>query len=426
MKREDYKIHIVGAGISGLIAAKVLEKKGYKPTVIESTSEVGGRIKTDIFEGYQLDHGFQVLLNAYPKAIEYLDFQALDLQEFLPGATIFFNGKSQTIGDPLRNLSLLFPTLLASVGSISDKLKILKLNTALKNKTLEAIFESKSVTTLEYLRDKGFSEAIISKFFKPFFSGIFLEPNLETSSRMFEFVYKMFGEGLATLPKGGIGAIPQQLKSSLTSTKFIFDTEVKAVKDEYIELANCKKIDTHFTIITSGASKLISNLKNQEQEWKSCYNLYFETNKRTVSKPIIGLVADKDALINNFFFHNSLKTKSKGNNELLSVTVVKHTNLSEDEIVRQVEQELQNYCKINVQRHLKTYHINQALPKLQNLQYDMSPTETQIKPTIFLAGDYLLNGSLNAAMISGESAANGLIMALEDGLVVENIASEYI
>ncbi|WP_295834572.1 NAD(P)-binding protein, partial [uncultured Winogradskyella sp.] len=37
MNREDYKIHIVGAGISGLIAAKTLESQGYKPVVIEAT-----------------------------------------------------------------------------------------------------------------------------------------------------------------------------------------------------------------------------------------------------------------------------------------------------------------------------------------------------------------------------------------------------
>jgi phytoene dehydrogenase-like protein len=68
MNKENYKIHIVGAGISGLVAAKVLEDKGYSPVIIEATDRVGGRIKTDIINGYQLDHGFQVLLTSYPEA----------------------------------------------------------------------------------------------------------------------------------------------------------------------------------------------------------------------------------------------------------------------------------------------------------------------------------------------------------------------
>ena len=93
MKNSNYKIHIVGAGVSGLIAATVLEKNGYAPVIIEATDRVGGRVKTDIVNGYQLDHGFQVLLTAYPAAQKYLDFESLELQKFLPGAMIFKNGK---------------------------------------------------------------------------------------------------------------------------------------------------------------------------------------------------------------------------------------------------------------------------------------------------------------------------------------------
>ena len=83
------KVHIIGAGISGLVAATVLEKNGFYPIILEATDRVGGRVKTDIVEGYQLDHGFQVLLTAYPAAQKYLDLDSLDLQKFLPGASIF-------------------------------------------------------------------------------------------------------------------------------------------------------------------------------------------------------------------------------------------------------------------------------------------------------------------------------------------------
>ena len=79
MIEKEYNIHIIGAGISGLIAAQVLENYGYAPTVIEATDRVGGRVKTDRVNGYQLDHGFQVLLSAYPAAQKYLDYEALDL-----------------------------------------------------------------------------------------------------------------------------------------------------------------------------------------------------------------------------------------------------------------------------------------------------------------------------------------------------------
>ena len=295
MQRKDYKIHIIGAGISGLIAARILEENGYQPIIIEASNSVGGRVKTDIFNNYQLDHGFQVLLEAYPNAKKYLDFDKLNLQKFLPGAYVYQNGKSKLLGDPLRNLSFALPTLLANVGSFSDKLKIFKLNNTLKQKSIADIFASESVTTLQYLKDKGFTDKIIDNFFRPFFTGIFLEPELRTSSRMFEFVYKMFGEGLATIPKSGIGAISQQLKEGLKNTTFIFNSKVVTVNDAEIILDSGKKIKTHFTIIATMPNALVPNLKNQSYSWKSCYNLYFETEERSIKKPIIGLVAHKNA-----------------------------------------------------------------------------------------------------------------------------------
>ena len=425
MKKSEYKIHIIGAGVSGLIAAQVLENHGYYPTIIETSSTVGGRVKSDIVENYTLDHGFQVLLTSYPAAKHYLNYTDLELQKFLPGATVFKNGKQETIGDPLRNFSLLFPTLFASIGNFADKTKVLKLNKILKKKKVVEIFKKDEKTTLQYLKDFGFSDAIINDFFKPFFSGIFLEPNLETSSRMFEFVYKMFGDGFAVLPKGGIQQIPNQLKSNLKNTSFLFDTSVKEVKDHEIILENNTILKSSMTIIATEASQFIANLKNQETTWKSCDTFYFETRHKVINKPLIGLISDKNALINNIFYHTNLATSTKGGKELLSVTVVKEHNLSKLDLILRVTEDLKSYCNIDTVNFLKHYHIKSALPKLDNLQYEISSTETKLKPTVFLAGDQLLNGSLNAAMISGERAAIGVIQTLEDGLIVDELTSEY-
>ena len=412
MKKEAFKIYIVGAGISGLVAAQVLENHGYHPEIIEATDRVGGRIKTDIVNGYQLDHGFQVLLTSYPVAKKYLDYNALDLQHFLPGASIFTKGKQKTIGDPFRKFSLLFPTLFSGIGNFSDKLKVLKLNSTLKKKTLDEIFAQPETTTLAHLQKLGFSDAMIAKFFKPFFSGIFLESNLETSNRMFEFIYKMFGNGFAALPKSGIEAIPKQLKSKLQHTKFHFNTKVKTVEEGKIILENGTVLESHFTIVATEASQLISNLKSQETAWKSCETLYFETSKRIINKPLIGLIADNSLLVNNIFFHHSLPTTSKGAKELLSVTIVKKHNMSPKFLIQKVQEELQQYCGITDCTFLKQYTIPKALPNLQQLQYSISPSETRLTTQTFLAGDVQLNGSLNAAMLAGEASALGVIEAL--------------
>ncbi|WP_158977894.1 NAD(P)/FAD-dependent oxidoreductase [Cellulophaga sp. L1A9] len=409
MERQEPKIYIIGAGISGLIAATVLEQSGFSPVILEASDRVGGRVKTDIVQGYQLDHGFQVVLTAYPAAQKYLDFKALELQKFLPGAAIFKNGNQKVLGDPLRDMTLLFPTLFSGIGTFSDKLLTLKLNRELNKKSLLALFSEEEQTTLSYLKGLGFSKEMIADFFMPFFSGIFLENKLDTPSSMFKFVYKMFGEGYAALPKAGIGAIPQQLSEKLTRTTFKFNTKVKAIKDTQIELGDGAQLESDFTIVATEASPLISRLRNQKTLWKSCYTLYFEVEKRVIHKALIGLIPNQGSVINNIFYHTSLKTNTTSNKELLSVSVIDNQNLTDKALIEKVELELKEYCNIEDTSFLKLYHIPAALPNLDHLRYEMTPSETRLTSSIFLAGDTQLNGSLNAAMISGERAALAVI-----------------
>ena len=417
MDSKNQKVHIVGAGVSGLIAARILEEYGLSPIVLEATDKAGGRVKTDLVEGFQLDHGFQVLLSSYAAAKKYLDYDALKLQEFKSGSCIFINGKKKFIGDPLRDSSILFSTLFSGIGSFSDKLKILKLNKSLKKKSIPEIFSSKETTTLEYLNNLGFSKAIIHKFFQPFFTGIFLETDLKTSSRMFEFVFKMFGDGPAFIPEGGIEDISKQLKNKLKNTTFQFNTRVKRIQGQNIELENGEILSTDYTIIATEANNLIRNLRNQQLDWKSCQTLYFKAADRIIEKPFIGLIANKKCLINNIYYHTSLKTRKKGSGELLSVTVVNQHNLTNDQLVEKITKELDEECSINGVEFLKIYTIPNALPNLHNLQYEVSASETKLTDYIFLAGDIQLNGSLNAAMISGERAALGVLEVMQKSTV---------
>ena len=58
---------IVGGGLSGISAAKRLEKEGLRPILLEASDRLGGRVRTDEVDGFLLDVGFQVVLNSYPE-----------------------------------------------------------------------------------------------------------------------------------------------------------------------------------------------------------------------------------------------------------------------------------------------------------------------------------------------------------------------
>jgi protoporphyrinogen oxidase len=397
-------IYIVGAGISGLIAAYELEKAGYAPVVLEKSDAVGGRVRTVKKNGYHLDLGFQVLLSAYPLANTYLDMDALQLRRLESGSQIYINGKRFLIGDPLKNFRLLLPTLLADIGSLSDKWKVFKLNTRLKKKSIDTIFASPETTTLEYLRTLGFSKKMIDRFFRPFFSGIFLEPELRTSSRMFEFVYKMFGEGYATIPEQGIGAISEQLKGKLETTQFQFGQEVKQVTNTHITLENGQELAHSGVIITANASTLVPNMNDQAVQWKSCTCLYFEVDRTNIPEGTIALVAEQGKLTNNMYAYQDASGR-----QLLSVTTLKDNGKTEQELTQAVEAEVKGYCGIQRIKHIANLKITEALPDLTQLKMTAEPSESQLTEHIFLAGDVLFNGSLNAAMESGRLAAAGLI-----------------
>ena len=80
MGKTSPRIVIIGAGLSGLACARVLAKSGIPFTLIEASNGVGGRVRTDVVDGYRLDRGFQVFLPAYPEARSVLDYEALDLR----------------------------------------------------------------------------------------------------------------------------------------------------------------------------------------------------------------------------------------------------------------------------------------------------------------------------------------------------------
>jgi len=128
---------------------------------------------------------------------------------------------------------------------------------------------------------------------------------------------------------------------------------------------------------------------------------------------MIGLMCNAHGLVNNIFYHTSVATDTHNTEELLSVTVVKEHQLSEEQLIAAVIKQLKEECNIEHLSFLAIYHIKKALPDLKNIKYEVSPLKTQLSSGIFLAGDVQLNGSLNAAMISGEKAALQVVASLK-------------
>ncbi len=122
---------------------------------------------------FQLDRGFQVFLSGYPEARRVLDYPALKLRPFHPGALVRYAGRFHRISDPLRRPQDLSPPLTSPIGSLGDKLKILGLRQDALNQRLCGRVGGGERTTMEALQAYGFSPAMQERFFRPFLSGVF-------------------------------------------------------------------------------------------------------------------------------------------------------------------------------------------------------------------------------------------------------------
>lgn len=406
----EEKIYIIGAGLAGLVAALELEKAQLSPVILEASGEIGGRIKTDQVNGFLLDHGFQVLNTAYPELKNYLDLDSLRLKKFSPGAVIFGGNDFYPISDPMRNPLKMIGMAISPVGTFLDKVKLFSLTQELKKKTNREIFCEPSLPTHQYLRNYGFSDRIVDNFFKPFFRGIFLEKHLNTSSRMFEFVFKMFAIGNAALPERGMGEIPAMIRRQLSRTQIHFNTPVKQVEGKIIHLENGDVLDADRIVIAVQPDRVMKQLQGQFSSPQQVINLYFSLQQSFIGKPMIGLLTG-DRLVNNLVFMDDVsKSYSTNGRSLLSVTVLE-SDLSEKELIEAVKLELEEVSGVKAEyfQLVKAYYISHALPFLEDPKYSIPMTECKITDHVYLAGDYLLNGSINAAMTSGRIAAEAII-----------------
>ena len=407
------RIVIVGAGVSGLIAAQHLEAAGYHPIILEATDRPGGRVKTDQVEGFACDHGFQVLLTAYHEAQRYLSYSQLNLRNFRPGAVVFRSGKGFPIVDPIREPTQLLSALFSPVASFKDKFLTWKLQRELKSIAPEQLFGEQQQSSSAFLEAYGFSPAYIRAFFQSFFGGIFLENELSTPAPMLRFVFKMFAEGHAAVPVGGMEAIPRALQAALSQTEFHFQTKAEAILDGKIRTQNGEDIPYDALIIATDPRHLLPQLAGPAMPYHATTTLYYRSTGNVLPNRLIGLVEAQDSPVNNFCELAALEADyTPAGKQLVSVTlkdIPTDTNAEEKiaaelrTITSQVDWQLEPIAR---------YDIPQALPQLDHLAYDLHPTKSRLTDQIFLAGDHLLFGSLDAAMRSGRRAAEGVMEAL--------------
>ncbi|XP_040381988.1 15-cis-phytoene desaturase, chloroplastic/chromoplastic [Oryza brachyantha] len=416
------KAVIVGGGLAGLAAATHLASLSVPFTLLEASDSLGGRVATDEADGYRFDRGFQIFLTAYPECRRLLDFPALRLRPFYPGALVFlgagepFHLLSDPFRLPLRSVSAIF----SPVGTLADKVLVGLTRLRAASTPDEVILSSPETTTARHLEKLGFSPSIVERFLRPFLAGIFFDPALDTSSRLFELVFKRLALGDNALPEAGIGALASQLADRLPEGSVRLNSRAAAIDKSSVTLDTGETVSGELGVIVAveqpEAEKLLPQLSNPSKPSKkserSTVCLYFAADRAAVQDPILLLNGSGKGIVNNMFFATNVSPSyAPAGKVLVSVSLVgSFADRADADLADEVVRELGGWFgagEVASWTHLRTYRIGFAQPD-QTPPTAPAGRDPRVGDGLYVCGDHWCSATFDGALVSGRRAAEAL------------------
>jgi phytoene dehydrogenase-like protein len=408
----DADVVVVGGGLAGLAAARRLDRAGVDWVLVEAAGRVGGRVVTDVVDGFRLDRGFQVLNTAYPRLAALVDYDALEPRYLTPGVLVRRAGALHRLDHPLRRPGLVADTVKAPIGTIVDRTRLALLVAQYAARKPRRLLAQADVTTEQALRRAGLSPRIVEELARPFLSGVFADRSLETSSHVFAMVARSFARGRIAVPAAGMGALPTAVAAPLPPGRLRFGTPVAAVADDSVTLDDGTRLACRAVLVAADpttAARLVPELGGPPR-MRGLTTHYHATDLPPLDEATLVLDGDRrEVVANTVVISRAAPSYAPPGRHLVSTSVVGVDGPPEpvvrDELARLYGVPTGGW------EHVATVEIPDALPAAPPPQRDLRKP-VRLGAGRYVAGDHRDSPSIQGALASGWRAAGEVLDAL--------------
>ncbi len=373
----DKEVTVIGAGLAGLSAALTLQGAGRLVRVIEASDRVGGRVASDVIDGFTLDRGFQLINSQYPelkrlKVMEEVDFIAA------PRAVEISLGENRIVlGDPRSHPLSAFSS---ETGSLTSKVNFLRYLYS---------HSSVSISVEDELQKLG---DLYKKVLCPFLTGVFLTSPANVNAVIGKEIIRSFISGKPGIPTRGVGALPEALAKRLSNI------ELGRNINSLNELTGPVIVATDVTT----AAQLLDMTSVPKLAASTTW--YHEIPTQLTSSKCLVIDGQKRGpVVNSIAISNLAPSYAPAGKTLLSSTTVEFA--SESEVRRHLA--LLWGADSSDWSLIAKYEIPKSLPIFAPGAQGV--TSAKISNNIYVAGDYRSTPSQNGALLSGRLAAEELL-----------------
>jgi protoporphyrinogen oxidase len=398
-------IAVVGGGLAGLAVALGCEQDGHHVTLFESSSTLGGRMKTVQADNHSLDVGFHVLHTAYPALKRWVDLNALHAAP-MDACTMTVQpstGRRRLLGDALRRPRYLFPTL-KSVG-LFDGLRFLRWRLRTSARDPERGMDLPTPTIAKGLEQRNFN-ASTQRVLRPLFAGITLDPTLSERLAFADFTWSAMSHGSMVMPRDGIAAVPQQLAARLRTTELRLNTSVQAVsKDSVVVEGQSETFDRVVLAVPQhvAGAMLPSSLGNHRPVERLTTTVVFtaQTAPFTQARLLLNEEwGEEGQHVLHVHLPTNLHPHPEGHHWVVATLVGED---AENVDVESVRGELTNWFGPSVAQwsHLTTTTVRHALPHINPSHHARTLPNLEVNG-VLLAGDHRTHPSVQGTLRSAE------------------------